>query len=571
VIPPSAVASRISVARPFASIRAGARDPVFLVALLVSSAFVLLFVLYPLFRILSQGFFTDRGVFDLGAYARVLTRPVYQTVIANTLKLGISAAIISTAIGFLFAYTLVRVDSRSLRPLRLLAMMPLVSPPFAVAMSTILLFGRSGLITKGLFGIEYNIYGFVGLLLVQAVTFFPVAMLIFEGMLRQLDASLEEAAEGMGASKWRIFRTVTIPLMMPGILGSLLVIFIESLADLGNPIIIGGDYNVLSAQSWLVIIGQSDFQLGAAMSVVLLVPSLIAFIVQRYYLSRASYIAVGGKPSGGRIRLGGGGIRTSLLACCWLIASFILLVYVMIFIGAVTFVWGADFKLTFEHYLSAIDRGQKAILDTTILSAIATPITGLLGVVIAFLVVRKKFAWRETLDFTSMLGAAVPGTVLGIGFILAFNREPLLLTGTAEIIVLCFVVRSLATGLRAAVAGLQQIDPSIEEASTNLGAGTATTFRRVTLPLISGALLAGMIFSFSRNMTALSAIIFLVSPRTKIMTREILNLVEVGYLGPAIALITILIVIVLVAMGIMYWLVGRTGRSKDVLGLEAGH
>lgn len=563
------------VARPLPGWRATTRDPIFVACLLLVTAAVLVFVVYPLFQILSQGFFVSsgarRGEFDLAAYARALTRPVYQTVILNTLRLGIATSILATTLGFLFAYVLVRVDSRSLRPLRLLAMLPLVSPPFAVAMATILLFGRSGLISKGVFGIEYNIYGFVGLLLVQVVTFFPVAMIVFEGMLRQLDASLEEAALGMGASRWQIFRTVTLPLMLPGILGSLLVVFIESLADLGNPIIIGGDFNVLASQSWTAIIGLSDFQFAATLSVILLVPSLIAFAVQRYYLQRRSFISVSGKPTGGRIRVQGRGLRLELLTACWLVAGLVLLLYLTIFMGALTRVWGADFRPTLEHFASAINRGQKAMGDTTLLATIATPITGLLGVLIAVLVERRRFPWREALDFTSMLGAAVPGTVLGIGFLLAFNKPPLILTGTAAIIVSCFVVRSLATGLRAAVAALQQIDPSIEEASTNLGANTARTFQRVTLPLIRGALLAGMIFSFSRNMTALSAIIFLASPQWKIMTKEILDLVEIGYLGDAIAFTTLLVLIVFVAMGLLYWLVGRTARSPDVVALEASH
>ncbi len=546
------------------------RDPGLWLTLAVVGGVVLVFVAYPLWQILSQGFFNRRGEFDLGAYAAVLTRPVYQTVILNTLVLGVITAALGSAVGFVYAYTLVRVPTRLRGLLRVVAFLPLVSPPFAVAMSAILLFGRSGLITKGIFGIEYEIYGLRGLALVQVLTFFPVAFLIFEAMLQQLDASLEEAALGMGASKGHIFRTVTLPLMVPGIAGSLLVLFIESLADLANPILIGGNYNVLASQSWIAIIGQSNFQLGAALSVVLLVPSLIAFVLQRYWVQRRSYIAVTGKPTGGRIRVEEARIALPLLGFCLLVAGLVVLLYVTILIGALTRVWGADFSLTFEHFAGVLMRRQQAMLDTTLLAAIATPITGLLGLTIAYLVIRKRFPLREALDFTSMMGAAVPGTVLGIGFILAFNNPPIALTGTATILVCCFVVRSLPGGLRAAVAALQQIDPSIEEASTNLGAGGLTTFRRVTVPLVRSALLAGMLFSFARNMTALSAIIFLVSPRWKIMTKEILDFVELGYLGEAIALTTLLMLIVFAAMALMTYLVGRTGRSREFVGVEAG-
>src|SRR5688572_558823 len=269
------------------------------------------------------------------------------------------------------------------------ALLPIISPPFAVAMSTILLFGRSGAISKGVFGIENNIYGLQGLTIVQVVTFFPVSFLLFEGLLRSLDASLEEAALNMGASRWHIFRTVTLPLMVPGFAGAGLLIFIESLADLGNPIIIGGDFNVLASQAWVSIIGQSNFQLGAALSTVLLVPSLIAFVVQRYWVSRRSYISVTGKPTGGRIRYGSRLAQWAFATPCLLLAAFVALLYVTLFLGAFTRVWGTDFTLTGEHFASGLSRGWVAIRDSTLLSAIATPITGLLGMLVAILVVRR--------------------------------------------------------------------------------------------------------------------------------------------------------------------------------------
>jgi iron(III) transport system permease protein len=538
--------------------------------LALTTGSVLLFVLYPLWEILSEGFFNRQGEFSMAAYISILTRPVYQTVIYNTLILGTIAACFGSAVGFLYAYTLVRVRSRLGRPLRVIALLPLVSPPFAVGMAIILLFGRSGLITRGVLGIEFDIYGLRGLALVQIFTFFPVAFLIFESLLKQFDASMEEAAQSMGAGRWHIFRTVTLPLMLPGIAGSLLVIFIESLADLANPILIGGNYNVLASQSWIAIIGQSNFQLGAAFSVILLLPSLVAFIAQRYWLEKRSFIAVTGKPTGGRIQIESPFLRGVLLTLTTLVAAFVVLLYCTILFGALTRVWGADYSLTLEHFFTALDRRQQSMIDTTMLAAIATPLTAALSLGIAYLVVRRKFFGRGALDFTSMMGAAVPGTVLGIGFILAFNNPPIHLTGTWMIVVACFMVRALPAGLRATIASLQQIDPSIEEASTNLGANGAYTLRRITLPLVSPALLAGMLFSFARNMTALSAIIFLVSPRWKIMTKEILDFVEQGYIGEAIALITVLMLIVFAAMALMTWLVNRAGQQGDIIGLEGG-
>jgi len=542
-----------------------AQDPTLLIGLLLAVAAVALFVVYPLVRILAESFFR-RGEFSLAAYESILTRPVYHRVIQNTLVLGVIVAIGGTAIGFVYAYTLVRVGlPRWLAlPLRLLVLLPIVSPPFALALSSILLFGRSGLITRELLGLETNIYGLPGLTLVQLVTFFPVAFLLFEGMLKAVDPALEEAAANLGASRWRIFHSVTLPLLVPGFAGSILLLFIESLADLGNPILIGGNFNVLAVQSWLAIIGQSNFQLGAALSTVLLLPSLVVFAVQRYWVSRRSYISVTGKPTGGR---GLGVARPAavgLTLFAMAVAFLVVLLYGTVLAGAVVRVWGADFSLTGEHFATAFARGGRAMRDTTILAALATPIAAVLGLIVAYLAVRQRFTGRESLDFLAMLGAAVPGTVLGIGYILAFNRPPLALTGTAAIIVIAFAVRSLPVGQRAAVAALQQIDPSVEEASINLGADAQTTFRKIVLPLIRPALLAGMVFSFTRNMTALSAIIFLASPRWKILTKEILDQMELGFMGVAIAYTTVLIATVLAVIGLMTLAVNRWGRISAV-------
>jgi iron(III) transport system permease protein len=286
--------------------------------------------------------------------------------------------------------------------------------------------------------------------------------------------------------------------------------------------------------------------------------------LQRYWVSRRSYISVTGKPTGGATLGVSRGMRWALIGTCVLIAGLVVLLYGTVLLGAFTRVWGADYTITGEHFVTAFRRSQKAMLDTTSLAALATPIAALLGLVVAYLTVRQRFWGRDLLDFLAMLGAAVPGTVIGIGYIIAFNRPPLALTGTAAIIVIVFAIRSLPTGQRAAAAALQQIDPSLEEASINLGADAQTTFRRIVLPLIRPSLLAGMVFAFTRNMTALSAIIFLASPRWKIMTKDILDQMDLGLLGPAVALTSILIVIVVAVVALMTAAVNRLGRATQI-------
>lgn len=542
--------------------RRHAVDPALLMLGALTVALVVVFVVYPLGRVLAEGFL-KRGEVDFAAWVSVSTKPVYLRVVWNTLLLGTITAASTTLAGFVTAFTLVR--ARPWAPMALvfrgLVLLPMIAPPFALGLASILLFGRSGLITRGVFGIEADIYGLPGLSFVQFVTFFPVAHLMFEGLLRAVDPAVEEAALNLGASPGRTFRTVTLPLLVPGFAGSILLGFIESLADLGNPILIGGDFNTLAVQSWLAIVGQGSFQMGAVLSTIVLAPSLAVFVIQRSWVAKATYISVTGKPSGGRGLAIDGAARTGLQVATGALAALVLLLYLTVLAASVVTVWGGDYRPTLAHYAVAFGRGWSALSDTVVLSLGATPIAAVAGLVVAYVVVRSNVPGRDWLDFVAMLGAAVPGTVLGIGYLLAFNKAPLQLTGGWLILVAALAVRSLPTGQRAAVAALQQISPSLEEASTNLGADATATFRRIVLPLLRPALLAGMVFSFTRNMTALSSIILLASPRWKLMTKEILDLMDLGQMGAAVAYTSILITIVVAVLGLLTAAVERWGRA----------
>lgn len=738
-----------------------AQDPVLLAGLLVSGIFVLVFIVWPLVRVIIQGFFTLDGKFSLEHFRRYIdpyyTR-YYQQVFFDTMQMGILSALLGTALGFVFAYTYVRCQVPFKHLVHVLALLPTISPPFAIAIATILLFGRNGLVTRRLladgigldvYRMGFDLFGMAGLVFVQVITYFSVAYLILRGMLERLDPSLEEAAQSLGASKLHIFRTVTLPMLIPGLAGSFLLLFVESLADLGNPLFIAGNTTVLSAQIFIAVNGEYDQQKGAALSLVLLLPTLTVFLLQRYWVSRRSYIAVTGKPAGRQIAITERGIRWPFILATYLAVFLILVLYMTIFVGSLTRLWGVDYTPDLRHYNTAITRGIEAIMDTTFLSAVATPIAGIAGMIIAYLVVRKVFSGKEAVDFISNLGGAVPGTILGIGYILAFiqaplvvvgivyfllasylaasgaerswerlalivggsalgaglilvsqrymssdetrayawgsifialgalgmlaappgarrrvllllgamglylfayggiltvsgplaawgrtlsgtlppkivtslaeeievffrapfaitgltyvlvgvyairllrqrwrgayavalialsyalvfSQAPLALVGTPYIIIAAYAVRSLPASVRAGVAALQQIDPSIEEASTNLGADAGLTFRRITLPLILPAFIAGLIFSFTRHMTSLSAIIFLTNPRWRILTALILSEVEQGGMSTAAAYSVILIVIVFGAIGLMYLAAGQTFRAAEGVDLTLG-
>jgi iron(III) transport system permease protein len=719
------------------------RDPVLFMSLLFSGIFIFVFVLLPLLRTISGGFVSDTGTLDLSYFARYFDSfygPGLRRAFMDTMIMGLLTASFGTLVGFIFAYASVRCNPPAKNLLHWLALLPTVSPPFALALSVILLFGRSGLITKKLLGITFmpgmnDIYGLDGLVLVQTITFFSVAYLILRAMLERLNPSLEEAAASLRASRLHIFRTVTLPLLIPGIAGSFLLLFVESLADLGNPLFIAGNRTVLSSQIFLAVIGEYDYQKASALSLVLIVPTLILFMIQRYYVNRRSYISVTGKPSGAQITEKDPLIRWGFNIAAYLICAFVVLLYATIFYGSFSFTWGVDFTPSLRHWSMVLTRGVEAILDTTFLSVMATPFAAFMGMVIAWLVVRKNFSGKEALDFSSNLGGAVPGTILGIGFILVFNKPPLalaviiyallalffvlvtgrdarervitLLLGTAAgllimklesiqvyyllgglyfvlavllyagsknvvaasmaallgiyvmstnwanniaqpiadfsrsiergfwsnaifqfsdhikvliqpppsllaiflifagillvqglkqpllrligsilalsipcamsfmdipfalvggayIIMAAFIIRSLPASVRAGVASLQQIDPSIEEASNILGGDAQYTFRKVTLPLILPALVAGLIFSFTRHMTSLSAIVFLVSAKWRIVTASILSEWEQGGVSIAAAYSTLIILLVLAAIAVLnfvtrYFLRGRGG------------
>jgi iron(III) transport system permease protein len=728
------------------------RDPVLTVSLLLSGFFLLVFIVVPLFNATISGFFNQAGEIDLRYFARYFDDyygPLSRRIFMNTLIMGTLTATFGTVMGFIFAYATVRCNMPGRKLVHMLALVPTVSPPFAIALATILLLGRSGLITRRLLGIQFvpgmnDIYGMDGLVFVQVITFFSAAYLILRAMLERLDASMEEAAASLGAGRMTIFRTVTLPLLIPGIAGAFLLLFVESLADLGNPLFISGNVTVLSAQIFLAVIGEFDYQKAAALSLVLLLPTLAIFMIQRYYVNRRSYISVTGKPTGGRIIEKDPLIRWTAILFTYLTCLVIVILYLTIFYGSLATAWGADFAPTLRWWQLMIERGVEAILDTTFLSALATPLAVLLGLVIAFLVVRKRFSGKETLDFMSNLGGAVPGTILGMGFALSFNTpnialtaflyaimavffailvgqtarqrllilalstalgvglslldrvigltalmyilgavylvaaglalfvarqkiltfslggaglflfayslvdlvadpiatysrqmprgfwsnaifqlsdyikvffqippvligvfllvgmalllaaakprmtiplaviglavpcalfftdKPLALVGTPFVIIAAYMVRSLPASVRAGVAALHQIEPSIEEASNILGADAQVTFRRVTLPLITPALLAGLIFSFTRHMTSLSAIIFLVTARWRIVTASILSEWEQGGVSIAAAYSTVIIVIVLLAIGLIYLitrrLMGPDGEANISLG-----
>ena len=520
-------------------------DPIMVTTIVVLITFLTLFILYPLAILLVDSFVGD-GSFSFGIFERIFAMPTFTKAITNTLKVGFLVGILSALLGLLFAYVevYVRVGKFVGGLFKVVSMLPVVSPPFVLSLSMIMLFGKSGIITRFLLGIYDNsVYGFWGIAVVQTLTFFPVCYMMLKGLLKNIDPSLEEAT------------------------------FIESIADFANPMLIGGSYDTLATTIYLQITGSYDKPGAAAMAVVLLCITLAMFAVQKYYLERKTAATLTGKASRGRMLIEDKSVKIPLTILCGLAATFVILMYLCVPIGAFFPTWGYKFfpltgkwfKLIFTRY-----HGLQAFWDSFRLSLISAPITALLSMIISYLVVKRSFKSKGFIEAVSMLAMAVPGTVLGVGYIRGFSagvfRTGFLqgLYGTGLILIIVFVVRSLPTGTRSGISALRQIDKSIEESAYDMGADSFKVFMTVTLPLIKDSFLSGLVTAFVRSITAISAIILLVTPQFLLITVQINEFAEKGSYSLACAFATILIVITYGAVLLMNLFMNHFGTSKKM-------
>lgn len=521
-------------------------------------ALLALFVLYPLGAMFARIFRDDTGFGIAGALATLADANQVRA-FWNSLLLGTLVGVLGTVAGFVFAFSAARTKLPRWMATAIDAavLLPLVSPPFTAAIAMIFSFGPRGLITYELLGIKgFTVYGLGSTLFSEALTYFPIAYLTLRPILAAIDSNIEGMALSLGASRWRVFRTVTLPLCIPGIANAFLLLFAASLADFATPLILAGNsFPVLPTQAYLQITGLFDLRGGAVLSFALLVPALAVFALQRYWVSRRSYVTVTGKGAGqAPFDSAAPSVRALLLAACAALTLAIVYLYALLLYASVVVALGANHALTAQHYKVIFTEGLKAIRDTLIIAGCAMPLGGLYGILLGYLVAKRNFPGRGAMELVSMVNYALPGTIVGIAYLIAFNDPPVELTGTALIIVACYVFRYGPTGIRATVALLQQIDRSLEEASQGLGASSSTTFRRVTLPLILPAFFAGLGVVFIRSMTAISATIFLVSIGWTLITVKILdNMTELS-LGPAAAFSVLVVAIVFAVMAAISWM-----------------
>jgi iron(III) transport system permease protein len=570
-------------------------------AVVVVTVLVGLFTFYPVARILLSAIQGSEGAVSGRALAeRLFAAKIWRLdcltggscgVGWNTLLLAILTGTTTTTLGLAFALVATRTGFKAKRLLRVLTVLPIITPPFVIGLGLILIFGRSGLVNQFLesaLAIPPSrwIYGLPGVWLAQTFAFTPVAFLVLIGVVEGVSPSLEEASQTLRANRWQTFSRVSLPLMLPGLANAFLVGFIESIADFGNPIVLGGNFGVLSTETFFSIVGaQLDQGRAAALGVLLLALALGAFFVQRRVVGRRVYTAISGKGDSGRPAPLPPLVRRLAFGVALPWALLTVAIYGMALAGGFVETWGRNYTPTLRHYAKAfsVEWGTTGIIwsgsawrsfwTTLELASLAAPFTAALGILTAYLLVRQHFAGRVAFEFATMLSFAIPGTVIGVSYILAFNVPPVELTGTGVILIVCFVFRNMPVGLRAGMAAMSQIDGSLDEASRTLGGRSFVTLRRVILPLLRPAVVAALVYSFVRAMTTVSAVIFLVSADYDMATTFIIHRVLNGDYGVAIAYSSVLIVLMLGAIGLIQLLVGerRLRRQAPALApLAAG-
>ena len=552
-----------------------------------------LFIAYPVGKALAGAFLTEEGGWSIAAFfGRVFTERIWGLgclsggtscgVAWNTLLLALLTATGTTILGTMMALMAERGARRWQGPLRVMALLPIITPPFVVGLGLILLFGRAGVVNQLLenwFGIPPArwFYGLPGILTAQLFAFTPIAFMIMRGVVQGVAPSLEEAAQMLRADRRAAFLTVTLPLLKPGLANAFLVGFIESIADFGNPVVVGGQYSVLSTDIFFAIVGaQYDAGRAASLAWVLTIFALAVFAVQRGVLGKQNYTTVSGKGDAGIAMPLPDGVRRTIYAVAFPWILFTVVVYLFAFAGGFVQTWGRDYTPTLKHFHTAfaLEWGQfglvwagtawNSLITTLKLAGISAPITAALGLLIAWLLARNEFKGQGAFEFAALLAFAIPGTVLGVSYILAFNVPPLELTGTGLIIILCFMFRNLPVGVRAGTAAFKQLDRSLDEASLMLRASTTQTLFKVVLPLLKPALVAALVYSFVRAMTTVSAVIFLVTAENELATTYIIGRVGNGDYGVALAYCTVLIVLMSLSIALIQLLVGerKLGRRK---------
>jgi iron(III) transport system permease protein len=529
------------------------------------------FMLFPLTAILKLSFFKggefSLANFTLANFQKYFTTSYTLNALWHSLYVSIVTTIIVSVIVFFYAYAMTRTTMGGKTFFRNVIMMPLVAPSIVQALALIYLFGRNGLITAHLFKTGWNIYGATGIIISEVLYCLPHAFVILFTTLSAVDIRLDEAAESLGATPFKVFTRITLPSAKYGIFSAAALTFNLTITDFGNPVVIGANYNVLATEIYAQVTNLYRFDLGATISIILLVPSLMAFMLN-YYISRKTFAMISGAakpiiPPSRPLK------KTAFTAYCSLVTFAIFMVFATVIIGSFVKIWPYDWSLTLQHYSFPSIGGYSAIWTSVWVSVIVGIVGAFLTLVAAYVMETRRPFFRQGIYLLSVMPAAIPGLVMGLGYILAFNKPYYIFYGTPWIIVINIVICNFTLGILSSISNLRNIDPSIEEASISLGGDTLRTFFQIIFPLSKVAFFQNFVYFFMRSMTTISAVIFLVSATVHLAAIEIIMLDNDGWTASANAMCTCIIVIVLVMLGILQIVAKKTGKRSAGLGAGA--
>lgn len=524
------------------------REPPLLATILFFFAVFAVFIVYPFINILMVPTAND--------WLRALTGSIFIEAFRNTMFSSLIATVSAVILGFIYAYAINYVKMPCKRFFQIVALLPTMAPSIVTGLAFIMLFGRRGFVTWNLLHLHVDLYGWFGLWIVQTIAFFPLAYITISGVLKSISPNLELAGQNLGAHGWKLFKTVTFKLATPGLASAFLLVFISSMADFGNPMLIGANYHLLATEAYAQVVGAWDLPMGATLSAFLVIPTVAVFFLQRYYLEKRSYVTVTGKPVAGMERVSvSGPFRYLFFGFCSFLSLTIILIIGVVVLYSFTNSFGYDFTFTMSHFIEGVLESS-TMKNSWLASMIAAIFTTILGMGLAYLTIRKTFPGRKMMDFLAMLPVSLPGTFIGLALIISFNDGVLAMTDTLLIIIVGMTLRQLPVGYRQAVAGLKQIEPSLEQASINLGANSFTTFYKIVLPMLKNSLSVSFVYSFMKSMNTLSTVIFLISAEWNLASVNILSLSDHGFLAVASATAVGMMLTIFITFGIVKLILG---------------
>lgn len=524
---------------------------------------IIYFAFLPIIAVFIYGSSSSGDIGLYGVFYERITK--YLT---NSLKLSIPVTFIAVIIGFISSTALWRFKFCGRGILRILILLPIVNPPFVGSIAYLMLFGKRGLISYELLGIEKTAFGYKGVLFMQIIGLSTLAYMIISSGIKKMDVTYEEAARNLGASEWNIFKNITFHMMIPEITVAAMLVFLSSMADFGTPIIIGGPFQTLASDLYIQITGLYNMKAAAISGTILFIPCVAAFIIQKKLSDNKVFYSSGIQSFNIEYDNFKPLVKSTFLSITLFFIAFILTIYIFIVIGALTVRWGFDYSFTLKHVQSMLSEDLTPFWNSLKLAFGAGLMSSIIGVILAYLLKSKKLRFAKQIDLIATLPAAVPGILFGIGYLVTFRYplfgigkivftevKPWILLGTGIVIYIISTYRSLNIGLKAGYTHMEHLNPNLELASINLGANENKTFFYVIFPNLRPALTVAFFRNFTSLMTSLGAIIFLILPKNKVAIQQIFQVMSSSEIGVAAAMAVTLSFLSLAFIGLFQLIV----------------